>query len=124
MFELDRFQQEENELFDFFGLNPPTEMYKIIDNRNFYWSVEERGQHYFIKYTSKDPDNRCLGTDFIHRFRKGKGGYYEKDGVVMFRVTYAIKEVDYSYFRILLNENYIDDYENFTERIPVAAAQL
>ena len=124
MIELDRLKQAEERFFSFFDLNPPYEKYSIIDNRDCYWTAKEAGQHILIKFRAKDPNvTNSYGCDNIHRYRKGKGGYYEKDGVVMFRVTYSIKEVNYSYFRVLLDENYIDEYDNFLECIPLAAAQ-
>ncbi|PTY93010.1 hypothetical protein [Heyndrickxia sporothermodurans] len=121
MFQLDRLKQTERSFFSFFEIDPPHELYQIYDKREFYWTAKEKGQHIKIKY-ARDVglSDREYGTDQIHRYRKTKGGFYERDGVTMFRVTYAVREIEYAYFKVFLNDHFIDDYDNFLELLPSA----
>lgn len=122
MFQLDRLKTAERSFFDFFDIDPPDELYQIYDKRSFYWTAKEEGQHIRIKYALDEGNNRQYGEDRIHLFRKSKGSFYERDGITMFRVTYAVKEIDYTYFKVFSNSHYIDDYDNFLEHMLSIAA--
>lgn len=122
MFQLNQLQQAEVQYFSFFGLEPPEEQYKIFDYRDLCWTAKEQNHYNIFRYVSPN-DPHFYGTDYCNIRRKDKGSYYERDGVCMFRVAYSVRETNYNYFKVFLEKNFIDDYDNFSQAVNALSAQ-
>lgn len=109
---LQAFKSAERSFFEFFGMDVPSHQYMVYDYTDYHWAAEEKGHAIWFWANSPDPNNKHIDIDYMNRYRKDKGQLYEKDGYTMFRITFSIKENDFSYFKVFSDDLFKGTYDD------------
>ncbi len=121
MLQLENLIKAEQDFFEFFDLDKPKEQYSIVDNTKTYWTTENGNQHLKINYRPdllSNPDSIYSRYLMVHKYRRSKGGHYYKDGYTLFRMTYSVQGISYSYFTVFSDEYFLNvKSEDFDETV-------